>query len=191
LCIFSCIPFGPKISARQTQVLFVTLIGDLFGYGIKDLRGPTPAFPITETLFMSETSPSSAFRSSSNAANGPNLGPVNPEPLLKRPLDIMVALIGLSLSSPLWLAIAAAIKLEDGGPIFYTQTRWERGGIPFKAFKFRSMTADIDKVHGVRPANEQAAHGRRAAQDGSGRAAPAIEHPEGRHEHGRSARAGR
>ena len=107
---------------------------------------------------MSETSPSPAIPSSSNAANVPAQGPVNPDPLLKRPLDIMVALIGLSLSSPLWLAIAAAIKLEDGGPIFYTQSRWGRGGVPFKAYKFRSMTADIDKVHGVRPANEQAAH---------------------------------
>ena len=107
---------------------------------------------------MSETSPSTSIRTSSNPANLAFVGPVNPEPMLKRPFDIMVALIGLSLSSPLWLAIAAAIKLEDRGPIFFSQSRWGRGGVPFKAYKFRTMTPDIDKVHGVRPANEQAAH---------------------------------
>jgi lipopolysaccharide/colanic/teichoic acid biosynthesis glycosyltransferase len=107
---------------------------------------------------MTEITPSTSIHPSSKIANPPVLGPVNPEPFLKRPFDILVALLGLITSSPLWLAIAIAIKLEGGGPIFYTQSRWGRGGQPFKAYKFRTMTADIDKLHGVRPANEQAAH---------------------------------
>ena len=44
--------------------------------------------------------------------------------------------------------IAAAIKLEDGGPIFYGQERAGRGGRPFRALKFRSMRPDAEAVTG-------------------------------------------
>lgn len=59
---------------------------------------------------------------------------------LKRVFDISVAGIGLIVSSPLWMAIAAAIKLDDGGPVFHRQTRIGRGSQPFDVFKFRSMS---------------------------------------------------
>jgi lipopolysaccharide/colanic/teichoic acid biosynthesis glycosyltransferase len=58
---------------------------------------------------------------------------------LKRGFDIAFSGVGLVLSAPLWLLIAAAIKLEDGGPIVFTQDRVGRGGTTFRAFKFRSM----------------------------------------------------
>lgn len=58
---------------------------------------------------------------------------------LKRPLDILLSTIGLILSSPLWLFISIAIKLEDGGPIFFTQERWGRYGSKIVVKKFRSM----------------------------------------------------
>src|SRR5256885_12165478 len=58
----------------------------------------------------------------------------------KRLLDISLSLTGLVLSAPLWPLIAAAIKLEDGGPVFYGQERVGRGGTRFKNWKFRSMT---------------------------------------------------
>ncbi len=50
------------------------------------------------------------------------------EPLLKRPLDVAFSSLMLILSAPISLLIALAIKLEDGGPIFYRQERWGRGG---------------------------------------------------------------
>lgn len=43
------------------------------------------------------------------------------------------------MSWPLWLLVAAAIRMEDGGPVFFTQRRVGLGGRPFKAYKFRSM----------------------------------------------------
>jgi lipopolysaccharide/colanic/teichoic acid biosynthesis glycosyltransferase len=58
---------------------------------------------------------------------------------LKRLLDVTLSALGLALSSPLWLMIAAAIKLDDRGPIFHRQTRIGRGGRPFVVLKFRSM----------------------------------------------------
>jgi lipopolysaccharide/colanic/teichoic acid biosynthesis glycosyltransferase len=62
----------------------------------------------------------------------------------KRSLDILLSGAGLIVSAPLWLVIAALIKLEDGGPIFYTQTRVGEGGGEFSALKFRSMIANAE-----------------------------------------------
>jgi len=46
------------------------------------------------------------------------------EPFLKRPFDMALAGLGLLLSAPLWAVASLAIKLEDGGPVFFRQERW-------------------------------------------------------------------
>jgi lipopolysaccharide/colanic/teichoic acid biosynthesis glycosyltransferase len=74
------------------------------------------------------------------------------EPLLKRPLDLLLAISMLVVSAPVWLAIAIAIKLEDGGPVFYRQERWGRGQTRFQVLKFRSMVPNSDRDFGVRQA---------------------------------------
>jgi lipopolysaccharide/colanic/teichoic acid biosynthesis glycosyltransferase len=68
---------------------------------------------------------------------------------LKRVLDAILAAVGLAISAPLWVLIGAAIKLEDGGPILYTQRRWGKAKRPFRVFKFRSMVADADRSFGA------------------------------------------
>jgi lipopolysaccharide/colanic/teichoic acid biosynthesis glycosyltransferase len=60
---------------------------------------------------------------------------------MKRALDIVLAGCGLIASAPLWAAIAAAIKVEDRGPVFFTQDRVGLGGRRFRALKFRSLSA--------------------------------------------------
>jgi lipopolysaccharide/colanic/teichoic acid biosynthesis glycosyltransferase len=69
-------------------------------------------------------------------------------PLLKRPFDVILSGIGLVISSPLWALIAAAIKLDDGGAVFYPQVRVGQGGRRFRSWKFRSMVerSDADVV---------------------------------------------
>ena len=62
--------------------------------------------------------------------------------MTKRVFDIAVSGAGLVVSAPLWALIAAAIRLDDGGPVFFTQPRVGRGGATFTAYKFRSMTHD-------------------------------------------------
>ena len=59
--------------------------------------------------------------------------------MIKRTFDVTLAAIGLIVSAPLWAAIPAAIKLEDGGSVFFPQDRVGRGGRVFQALKFRSM----------------------------------------------------
>jgi lipopolysaccharide/colanic/teichoic acid biosynthesis glycosyltransferase len=67
----------------------------------------------------------------------------------KRALDVLLSSLGLFASSPLWLAIAAAIKAEDRGPVFYSQERVGLGGRPFRALKFRSMRPDAEALTGA------------------------------------------
>ena len=57
----------------------------------------------------------------------------------KRALDVAGALLGLAVASPLMAAIALAIRLGDGGPVFFRQTRVGRNGVPFTIWKFRTM----------------------------------------------------
>lgn len=59
--------------------------------------------------------------------------------MAKRALDIFLAISMLLLSLALWPLIALAIKITDGGPVFFCQERWGRSGATFKVIKFRSM----------------------------------------------------
>ncbi len=56
---------------------------------------------------------------------------------------------GLVLSSPLWALLAVLIKIEDGGPIFFSQERVGEAGRQFQVMKFRSMIADAEKLVGA------------------------------------------
>lgn len=59
---------------------------------------------------------------------------------IKRFFDIIIALFLLIILLIPMLIVAICIKLEDGGPVFYKQTRIGKGLKPFKIYKFRSMT---------------------------------------------------
>lgn len=67
----------------------------------------------------------------------------------KRLMDIVVSVLGIIIASPFMLVIALAIKLYDGGPVFYKQTRLTKDGREFMIYKFRSMTTDSE-VKGAR-----------------------------------------
>lgn len=67
-------------------------------------------------------------------------------PLWKRGMDIVGAVCGLILLSPLFLGMATLIKIVSAGPIFFVQQRIGRGGRPFGCFKFRTMKVDADST---------------------------------------------
>lgn len=70
----------------------------------------------------------------------------NPEYLfVKRAFDIIVSAVALAILSPIMLITAAAIKLTDGGPVFYRQKRLTQNGREFNVMKFRSMRQDAEK----------------------------------------------
>ena len=72
----------------------------------------------------------------------------NPAPeylFLKRMFDIVFAVIGLVILSPVMLFVAAAIKRYDAGPVLYRQCRLTKDGKRFDVLKFRSMRVDAEK----------------------------------------------
>lgn len=84
----------------------------------------------------------------------------------RRVLNLVVAVIGIIVTIPLWVCIAVAIKLTSRGPVLYTQTRigidsrttegqredprrkHDLGGRPFQIYKFRTMSVDAEATTG-------------------------------------------
>lgn len=66
--------------------------------------------------------------------------------MAKRLFDMVCALIGLVVLSPLFLIIAVLIKLDSKGPVFFRQVRVGRHGKPFRIHKFRTMGVDSESV---------------------------------------------
>jgi lipopolysaccharide/colanic/teichoic acid biosynthesis glycosyltransferase len=79
---------------------------------------------------------------------------VTPTPWGKRALDVALSGVGLVLSAPLWAVLAALVKLEDRGPVFFGQDRVGEGGRIFSVLKFRSMIVDAEKKFGALQASE-------------------------------------
>jgi exopolysaccharide biosynthesis polyprenyl glycosylphosphotransferase len=75
--------------------------------------------------------------------------PIPPwEKNVKRLLDLSISILALVLFSPLILLMAAAIKLDSKGPVFYMQERIGYRGRKFKLWKYRSMIIDAEKESG-------------------------------------------
>jgi len=66
--------------------------------------------------------------------------------ITKRCLDVALAGIGLVVFSPVWLIAALAIRLEDGGPVFFSQTRVGKDGRLFPMLKFRTMVVRAEAL---------------------------------------------
>ena len=65
---------------------------------------------------------------------------------IKRMCDIFTALFGIILLTPLWIIVAAMVRLNDGGPAFFTQERVGLDGKTFTMFKFRTMRVDAEEL---------------------------------------------
>ncbi len=74
---------------------------------------------------------------------GGGLTPV--QRLIKRTIDFVISLVAMIIASPVMLLAAIAIKLEDGGPVFFKQERVTQDGRLFNILKFRSMIVNAEK----------------------------------------------
>ena len=74
---------------------------------------------------------------------GTGLTPI--QMLIKRIMDLAICLVAMIPAAPIMLIVALAIKLEDGGPVFYKQARMSLDGKVFDILKFRSMIVDAEK----------------------------------------------
>ena len=76
-------------------------------------------------------------------SDGYQFGPL--DRMLKRLLDVTVSLVILAFGSLLMIPAAIAVKLQDGGPVFYGQTRITRNGRAFRILKLRTMRVDAER----------------------------------------------
>ena len=67
----------------------------------------------------------------------------------KRLMDIVLCSVAMVVAAPVMAVVAIAIKLEDGGPVFFKQKRMTRHGREFDILKFRSMIVDAEKYAGA------------------------------------------
>ncbi len=65
--------------------------------------------------------------------------------IVKRIFDIICGVLGLIITSPLWLYVVIKIKTEDRGPVFFVQKRVGKDGKLFRMYKFRSMVVGAEK----------------------------------------------
>ncbi len=66
---------------------------------------------------------------------------------IKKIADLILSLIGILVFIPMFIVVSAAIKIEDGGSVFYKQPRITIGGRTFKLIKFRSMREEVGDIH--------------------------------------------
>jgi exopolysaccharide biosynthesis polyprenyl glycosylphosphotransferase len=64
----------------------------------------------------------------------------------RRLTDLVLATLGLAVTWPLWILVAAAIKADSRGPVFFRQERLGKDGEPFPILKFRTMVTDAEKA---------------------------------------------
>jgi lipopolysaccharide/colanic/teichoic acid biosynthesis glycosyltransferase len=102
-----------------------------------------------ETEFTRDTMIARTVAMYTNIVREPIVGP---PPVMKRGFDALLSGLGLVMSAPVWAAAATAIKLEDGGPVFFRQARVGQNGVLFTVLKFRSMVVNGDRDHGLRQA---------------------------------------
>jgi lipopolysaccharide/colanic/teichoic acid biosynthesis glycosyltransferase len=107
--------------------------------------------PATRNALEAPLERAASVRPSTPAAADDRL---TPSGIGKRTFDVVLAGCGLVGSLPIWLIAAAAVKLEDGGRVFYAQERVGRGGRRFRVLKFRSMVTDAEARVGALQAVE-------------------------------------
>lgn len=68
---------------------------------------------------------------------------------IKRSMDIILSIIALIITSPLWLICALCIKITDGGSVFFRQKRATKNGKIFEVYKFRTMRENVTNYSSV------------------------------------------
>ena len=74
-----------------------------------------------------------------------NMGLSIEQLFIKRVIDIIGSAIGIVVTLPFFVIIGICIKLTDGGPVIYKQTRLTKDGKPFEIYKFRTMIQNAEK----------------------------------------------
>ncbi len=88
--------------------------------------------------------------STSSAGSSPHICTFSRYDAAKRVLDVVLAVLLIVLSLPLFIAIAVTVRLNSSGPVFYRGVRVGRRGEPFRQWKFRTMVVDAEQLGGAK-----------------------------------------
>ena len=102
----------------------------------------TYVVPTVSDIILSSARNVNLFDTPLKQIGGRGLSPV--QRFVKRAFDLILCLAAMIPAVPLMLVIAAAIKIQDGGPVFYQQKRVTKDGKVFDILKFRSMVVDAE-----------------------------------------------
>lgn len=131
---------GSNTSADALQEFkYSSLVDDVFALNEKNIHQFIKKIGFLKKIKASTPKNSTALTESLQGAKESQLADFG-----KKVFDITVSLIAIILLSPLLLIIAAIIKLESKGPVFYCSPRVGRGYKVFKFYKFRTMVIGAD-----------------------------------------------
>ncbi|HSN44014.1 MAG TPA: sugar transferase, partial [Propionibacteriaceae bacterium] len=149
---------------RDGSVGAVVVAGGLTRKATRELSWSLEQSPV-ELLFLPELADVAGPRVTWRAVEGLGLMQVDLPTYtgwnhaVKRVFDVLFAGVALLLISPLLLAIAVAIKLDDGGPVIFRQQRVGLNGETFMIHKFRTMALDAEARLAALKASSTASNG--------------------------------
>jgi exopolysaccharide biosynthesis polyprenyl glycosylphosphotransferase len=130
---------GLIIAANLPYARLETVVGHCFRVGATVSVLPITLKALSGTQFEVRQSAIGSFL---------RLRPIRldvPQLAVKRGMDVLLTLVGLTVTWPVFLLIAALIKLDSKGPVIFKQVRAGVGGQPFGMLKFRTMRHGADK----------------------------------------------
>lgn len=142
----------PKYDAVILNDIPATLRNDILKFCYR-YRVRTYVAPKLTDIMLRGAKNNTLFDTPLLLVKGTGLTPV--QRVVKRGMDILLCGIAMIPAAPIMLVVAAAIKLEDGGPVFYRQKRMTQWGREFDILKFRSMIVDAEKYAGAVLATEE------------------------------------
>ncbi len=103
---------------------------------------------LNEHLWEDNSPPSECIQEEVYQRHVQVIGSPGAEPPLKRAFDISLALLGLLLSTPVWMAAAFLIWIEDPGPLLFVKNSVGKGGANFHQLKLRTMVREAENHTG-------------------------------------------
>lgn len=110
---------------------------------------------LREGLAENNSPPTATVQQNVRDQHYQRIGAGDPLNLLKRAFDILVAIAGITFSTPFWLVSVFLIWLENPGPILFVKNSVTRGGSNFRQYKFRTMVRSAESGTGPVLAKEQ------------------------------------
>ncbi|MCI0520709.1 MAG: sugar transferase, partial [Chloroflexi bacterium] len=134
--------YGGMQAGQAAAALLGAFLGGLLATGVN------------ERLWEDNAPPSAGIRDEVARRHSEIIGAPPPAPRAKRLFDVLLALAGLILSTPLWLTCAFLLWLEDPGPLLFVKNSVGKGGVNFRQLKFRTMVREAEHATGPVLASE-------------------------------------